>query len=61
MVAIGALMMLGAATRSDFVVYRLLRARAEVLWKDRADTFLLVSGSILIVVGGLWAAGVIWS
>ena len=61
MAAIGAVMVLGAATRSDVVVYRVLRARAAVLWKDRADTFLLISGCILIVVGGLWATGVIWS
>lgn len=61
MAAIGFLMFLGATLRTEFVLYRLLEARARLLWKDQAHRFLQASGLIVFALGVLWATGVIWS
>ena len=56
MVLIGALMFLGARTQSDFIAYRLIAARARILWGNRVHTFLQVSGVLVVVAGVLVAA-----
>ena len=55
MVAIGALFMRWGRTRSDFVVYRLLVARSQMLWRDRVHGFYQVAGAMIAVVGVLFA------
>lgn len=55
MIAVGALMFLGGRTQSDFVAYRLLEARARLLWRSRVHAFLQVSGLLVIVAGVLRA------
>jgi energy-converting hydrogenase Eha subunit E len=55
MVAIGALFMRWGRTRSDFVVYRLLVARSQMLWRDRVHGFYQVTGAMIAVVGVLFA------
>ena len=55
MVAIGALFMRWGRTRSDFVVYRLLVARSQMLWRDRVHRFYQVTGAMIAVVGVLFA------
>ena len=56
MVVVGALMVLGARTQSSFIAYRLIAARARILWGNRVHTFLQVSGVLIAVAGVLVAA-----
>ncbi len=56
MMAIGALMFLGARTQSDFIAYRLIAARARPLWGNSVHTFLQVSGVLIVLVGVLMVA-----
>ena len=58
--AIGALFAFWGSTRSEFVVYRMLAARSGMMWGDRVHGFFQVVGGILVVLGALWALGVIW-
>lgn len=58
--AIGALFVYWASTSSSFAIYRGLEARSRMLWGDRVHRFYQVVGAILIVLGVLWATGVIW-
>lgn len=53
MIAVGALMFLAARTQSDFFAYRLLEARARLLWRSRVHAFLQVSGLLVIIAGVL--------
>jgi len=55
MVLIGGLMVLGGATQTDFVLYRLLVARARLLWGDRVHAFLMVAGMLVAIAGVLVA------
>jgi len=57
---VGAGLLVCAAMRSEFVVYRLLVARSRLLWRDRVHLFHQVAGGILLVLGVLWASGLIW-
>ena len=49
-VFIGLYLVWGGTTKSTAMPYRLLHARASLLWKDRAHLFLQASGLIVIVV-----------
>jgi hypothetical protein len=60
MLGIGASLVYWGTTESHFVVYRLLAARSKILWGDRVHRFYQVVGVILVVLGLLWASGVIW-
>jgi len=60
MMAIGVLFVYWGSTESGFVAYRLLAARSRVLWGERVHRFYQVVGAVLVVVGLLWAMGVIW-
>lgn len=48
MLLFGALIFIGALKKSNFILYKLLHARAKMLWGDNAHTFLLVVGVILM-------------
>ncbi|XMB72024.1 hypothetical protein RJI07_07940 [Mycoplasmatota bacterium WC30] len=48
MLLFGALIFIGALKKSNFILYKLLHARAKMLWGDNAHTFLLVLGVILM-------------
>jgi hypothetical protein len=61
MATVGAFLFMCATMRSDIVVYRLLVARSRLLWRDRVYLFHQVVGGILLVLGVLWASGLIWS
>ena len=61
MALIGLFLVVSATLRSDFVIYRLLVARSRILWGDRVHFFHQIVGAILLVLGLLWAFGVIWS
>jgi len=43
-------MVWGGAIKSTAMPYRLVHARASMLWKDKAHLFLQVSGLIVTVV-----------
>jgi hypothetical protein len=59
--AIGLFMLVCGTTQSEFVVYRLLAARSKILWGDAVHRFFQVSGLIVMVLGILWAMGLIWT
>jgi hypothetical protein len=61
MATAGAFLFMLAAMRSDVAVYRLLVARSRLLWRDRVYLLHQVVGGILLVLGVLWASGLIWS
>jgi len=61
MAVIGGLFTFWGATKSEFVVYRLLSARSRLLWGDQVHRFYVVVGGALAVIGLLWALGVIWA
>jgi len=60
MALVGVFLLVSATLRSDFVVYQLLAARSRKLWRDRVHRFHQLVGVTLVVLGGLWAFGVIW-
>jgi hypothetical protein len=61
MALIGVFLLVSATRRTDFVVYQLFVARSRILWGDRVYVFHQIVGVILVVLGLLWASGVIWS
>ncbi len=61
MAVMGLLFFLGSTTKTKFVPYRLLEARARMIWKGAAPRFLQVVGVVLVAFGVHWATGVIWS
>ena len=62
MAAVGLFMLVSGTMKSEFAVYQLLVARSRILWGegDAVHRFYQLSGLILVVLGGLWAAGIIW-
>lgn len=58
MALIGFLMFLGALTKSNFIVYRLLVARSKILWGDNVHTFLGVSGVVIMALSSLFFFGI---
>jgi uncharacterized membrane protein len=63
MVAAGLFMLVCGTMKSEFIIYRLMVARSRILWGegDAVHRFYQVSGLIIIVLGVLWALGIIWS
>ncbi|MEE2643167.1 MAG: hypothetical protein VX768_21240 [Planctomycetota bacterium] len=57
-VAIGLLMSFWGTTKSEFVVYRILRARPKLFWGENVHRFFQVSGMAVVVMGVLMAFGV---
>lgn len=60
MLVIG-LYMLGSVYLKRGLLYRLLHARASIMWKDRADLVLMVSSLLISLLAILWMLGVIWA
>jgi hypothetical protein len=60
MLAIG-LYMLGSVYLKRGLIYRLLHARASIMWKDRTDLVLIVSSLLVSILAILWMLGVIWA
>ena len=63
MVAAGLFMLVGGTLKSEFIIYRLMVARSRLLWGegDAVHRFYQASGLIVILLGVLWAMGIIWS
>ena len=60
MMAIGVLFVYWGSTESGFSGDRLLAARSRILWGERVHRFYQVVGAVLVILGLLWAVGVIW-
>lgn len=58
MLVIGLLMFLGGFTKSEFIVYKLLRARATHMWGENADKFLMIAGLIIALLSSLFFIGI---
>ena len=59
MILVGVRIATWVRASSSSGIYRLLRARASLLWGERADRFLLVAGALVALMGlaglvGLW-------
>jgi uncharacterized membrane protein len=63
MVAAGLFMLVGGTLKSEFIIYRLMVARSRLFWGegDAVHRFYQASGLIVILLGVLWAIGIIWS
>ena len=59
-IAIGLFLLVCNLTKSDFILYRLFVYRSKMLWGDNVYGFLTVVGVIIVVLGILSTAGVIW-
>jgi hypothetical protein len=51
MIAIGVWMGISGLTKSDAIPFKYLVARARLLWKSKAHSFLAFSGFVVAVVG----------
>ena len=60
MMAVGVSFVFWGSTQSDFIAYRYLAARSRILWGERVHRFYQAVGAVLVVLGLLWAVGVIW-
>ena len=60
MAAAGLFMLVCGTAKSEFIIYRLMVARSRILWGDAVHRFYQVSGLIVMILGVLWAVGVIW-
>jgi hypothetical protein len=62
MAAVGLFMLICGSMKSEFFIYKLLVERSRMAWGegDAVHRFYQIVGLILVVLGGLWAAGIIW-
>ncbi len=62
MAAVGMFMLVCGTVKSEFIIYRLMVDRSRILWGqgDAVHRSYQVSGLIVIILGALWALGVIW-
>ena len=60
MAAVGPFMLVSGTLKSNFIIYRLMVARSRILCGENVHRFHQVSGLIIVVLGALWALGVIW-
>ncbi len=62
MSAIGIFMLVCGTLKTDFIVYRMLVARSRIALGEgeAVHRFYQVVGIILLLLGILWAFGVIW-
>ena len=61
MAAAGLSMLVCGTTKSEFGIYRIMVQRSRILWGDRVHRFYQVSGTIVTILGVLWALGITWT
>ncbi len=63
MAAVGLFMLVCGTLQSEFIIYRLMVARSRILWGqgDAVHRFYQISGLFIIILGALWALGLIWT
>ena len=59
---VGLFMLVCGTLKSEFIIYRLMVVRSRILWGqgDAVHRFYQVSGLIIVILGALWALGLIW-
>ncbi|WP_215143466.1 hypothetical protein [Exiguobacterium qingdaonense] len=57
----GLFLLVSGFMKSDFIIYRLLVSRSEILWGEKVHVMYQVGGGIILVIGILWMLGWIWS
>jgi len=59
---VGLFMLVCGTFKSEFIIYRLMVHRSRILWgqSDAVHRFYQVVGLIIVILGALWASGVIW-
>lgn len=62
MTSAGLFMLVCGTLKSEFIIYRLMVARSRILLGqgDAVHRSYQVSGLIVIILGALWALGLIW-
>jgi hypothetical protein len=62
MAAVGLFMLACGTLKSEFIIYRLMVHRSRILWGqgDAVHRFYQVTGLIIVILGALWALGLIW-
>ena len=62
MAAVGLFMLVCGTLKSEFIIYRLMVHRSRTLWGqgDAVHRFYQVVGLIIVILGALWAGGLIW-
>lgn len=60
MALVGVFFISSATLYPNFFIYRLLVARSQMLWGDHVHLFYQGGGGLLIILGLLWAFGIIW-
>jgi hypothetical protein len=60
MALVGLFLLVSATLRTNLVIYQLLVARSQILWGNHVHLFHQSVGVILMILGLLWASGVIW-
>ncbi len=58
-VGIGLFMVICGTLQSEFVLYRLMAARARLLWGNGVHRFFQVSGTLVVAMGALMAFGIV--
>ncbi len=58
-IIIGLFMLISSIMKSEFIIYKLLVARAKILWGKNAHNFLMISGILIIIMGILMTIGII--
>lgn len=61
MLLAGLFLFISGTIKSDFIIYRLLVARSKILWGEMVHLMYQLSGGIILILGLLWALGLIWS
>jgi uncharacterized membrane protein YkgB len=56
----GIYFLFSATTKSKSLFYQALVAKSRILWRSNVYRFHQIVGVILIIIGLLWAIGVIW-
>ena len=58
-IAAGLFLVISGRSKSNFIVYRLLVARARILWGENVHSFHQVSGILMMIFGLVVALGYI--
>lgn len=58
MALIGVFLLVSALRKSEFIIYKLLVARAKLIWGDNVHSFFVVVGVILMGLSSLFFFGI---
>ncbi len=58
MIVIGAFLSISGFLKSDFIIYKVLAARAKILWGENVHIFFVIVGILVAIMGILFALGI---